>query len=96
MRLQEVYEEAEVGGFTIPIPSRIQVRCIAWKWHLFSYVFFFLSFCFVLPVVFLSFCCCLFGCLFVCLVFFRFVFFFCSVILFFFPFPSFFYVLLYY
>lgn len=26
MRLQEVYEEAEVAGVKIPIPSRVQVR----------------------------------------------------------------------
>lgn len=26
MRLQEVYEEAEVAGVTIPIPARVQVR----------------------------------------------------------------------
>lgn len=25
MRLQEVYEEAEVAGVTIPIPARVQV-----------------------------------------------------------------------
>lgn len=26
LRLQEIYEEAEVGGVKIPIPERIQVR----------------------------------------------------------------------
>lgn len=36
MRLQEVYEEAEVAGVKISIPSRIQVRtlselCVVWK-----------------------------------------------------------------
>ena len=29
MRLQEVYEEAEVAGVTIPIPARVQVCGVA-------------------------------------------------------------------
>ena len=50
MRLEEVYEEAEIAGFKLPIPARIQARyfvvdCVICIWKCEEYVMLLLRVC---------------------------------------------------